>query len=222
MKTLKTILFSQFNVLFPLFLLVVLSIFLLTIRLKITHSFFYLFLAWNLFLAMIPFLISSYLLSAKLLKKPVLYLLLTVWLFFLPNAPYLLTDFIHLRLSPLEWIGYDSLMLAVFSITGLTFYLVSVKEMKQLLFAYFNQKLVLRFLAILPFLVSFGIYLGRVLRWNSWDILYNPLSLFIDVFAIITNPVTNFTAWAFTLSFGLVIKFATWFFENYFFDHLED
>ncbi|PHR11102.1 MAG: hypothetical protein COA40_12275 [Aequorivita sp.] len=222
MKTLKTILFSRFNVLFPLFVLVVLSIFLLTIRLKITHSFFYLFLAWNLFLAMIPFLISSYLISAKLLKKPVLYLVLTVWLLFLPNAPYLLTDFIHLRLSPLEWIGYDSLMLTVFSVTGLCFYIVSVKEMKQFLFAFFNQKTVLVFLAVLPFLVSFGMYLGRVLRWNSWDILHNPVSLFVDVFEIITDPVANYSAWTFTLSLGLVIKFASWFFENFIFDYLQD
>lgn len=217
MKTLKTYLFDRFNLLFPLFLLTVFSIFLLSVRLKITHSFFYLFLVWNLFLAMIPFFISIYLSAAKQLKKVKLYILLFLWLVFLPNAPYLMTDFIHLRLSPMEWIGFDSLMISVFAITGLAFYVVSVKEMKQLCFKHFNQKIVLKFLNILPFAVSFGMYLGRVLRWNSWDILHNPLSLFMDVFTIITNPNENMEAWAFTIFFGLFLKLVYRFYKKFLF-----
>lgn len=221
MKTLKTFLFDRFHILFPLFSLTVLSIFMLSIRLKITHSFFYLFLVWNLFLAMIPFFISTYLKTVKRIKKPKLYLLLIVWLLFLPNAPYLLTDFIHLRLSPMEWLGFDSLMISIFAITGLSFYLVSVKEMKQLFFEHFSQKIILNSIWMLPFLVSFGMYLGRVLRWNSWDILHNPFILFTDVFAIITSPIENIEAWAFTILFGLFLRLAYWVFENYLFDYME-
>jgi uncharacterized membrane protein len=155
--------------------------------------------------------------NQKQVKKLNLYFLLIVWLLFLPNAPYLLTDFIHLRLSPMEWIGFDSLMISVFAITGLAFYVVSVKEMKQLCFKHFNQKIVLKFLNILPFAVSFGMYLGRVLRWNSWDILHNPLSLFMDVFTIITNPIENMEAWAFTIFFGLFLKLVYRFYKKFLF-----
>ncbi len=221
MKTLKTFLFDRFHILFPLFSLTVLSILLLSVRLKITHSFFYLFLVWNLFLAMIPFFISTYMKTIKQLKKPKLYFLLLVWLLFLPNAPYLSTDFIHLRLSPLEWLGFDSLMIAIFAITGLTFYVVSVKEMRQLLFENLNKKIIIKSLAILPFLVSFGMYLGRVLRWNSWDILHNPFILFTDIFEIITSPIDNMEAWIFTILFGLFLKLGYWCFEKYIFFYIK-
>ena len=217
MKTLKTFLFDRFNIWFPLFSLTVFSIFLLSVRLKITHSFFYLFLVWNLFLAMIPFFISTYMKNQKQIKKFKMCFLLIVWLLFLPNAPYLLTDFIHLRLSPLEWIGFDSLMISIFAITGLAFYVVSVQEMKQLCFKHFKQKIVLKSLIILPFAVSFGMYLGRVLRWNSWDILHNPFILFTDVFEIITNPIDNLEAWAFTIFFGLFLKLVYWIYEEFLF-----
>ncbi|MCB0466457.1 MAG: DUF1361 domain-containing protein [Aequorivita sp.] len=221
MKTLKTFLFDRFNILFPLFSLTVLSIFLLSIRLKVTHSFFYLFLVWNLFLAMIPFFISTYLKTIKRIKKPKLYFLLSVWLLFLPNAPYLMTDFIHLRLSPMEWLGFDSLMITVFAVTGLAFYVVSIKEMKQMLFENITQKLVSKSLSILPFAVGFGMYLGRVLRWNSWDILHNPFVLFKNIFEIIASPIDNIEAWAFTILFGLFLKLAYWCFEKYLFDYME-
>ncbi|CAM3457675.1 DUF1361 domain-containing protein [Aequorivita lipolytica] len=221
MKTLKTFLFNRFHILFPLFSLTVLSILLLSVRLKITHSFFYLFLVWNLFLAMIPFFISTLMKTIKQLKKPMLTFLLLAWLLFLPNAPYLLTDFIHLRLSPLEWLGFDSFMIAIFAITGLAFYVISVKDVKPVLLKHFNQRIVLKCMAILPFLVSFGMYLGRILRWNTWDILHKPFGLFTDVFAIITNPIENSEAWFFTLFFGLFLKLAYWCFEKYLFGYLK-
>jgi uncharacterized membrane protein len=166
---------------------------------------------------MIPFFISTYMKNQKQIKKFKMCFLLIVWLLFLPNAPYLLTDFIHLRLSPLEWIGFDSLMISIFAITGLAFYVVSVQEMKQLCFKHFNQKIVLKSLIILPFAVSFGMYLGRVLRWNSWDILHNPFILFTDVFEIITNPIDNLEAWAFTIFFGLFLKLVYWIYEEFLF-----
>ena len=221
MKTLKIFLFNRFNVLFPLFALTFLCIFLLSIRLKITHSFFYLFLVWNLFLAMIPFCISMYAKSVNHLKRGSLYFLLLVWLLFLPNAPYLLTDFIHLRLSAPEWIAFDSLMITTFAITGITFYVLSIKEMEAVLVKNFSEKLVLKFLAILPFIVSFGMYLGRVLRWNSWDILHDPRSIFTDVFAIIINPFINIDAWLFTILVGLFLKLCFWFSKKYLFGYME-
>lgn len=214
MNTIKTILFKRFHILFPLFALTTLSIFLLSIRLKITHSFFYLFLVWNLFLAMVPYIISSYLISLKRINKPFVGVLLIAWLLFLPNAPYLCTDLIHLRLSPLNWIVYDGIMITVFSITGLAFYLFSVKEVSVFLFEQFNKNVVVVFLSLLPFLVGFGIYLGRVLRWNSWDIIHQPYTLAIDIISIFTSPIENRDVWVFTLLFGIFLKSCLWLFKK--------
>lgn len=172
-------------------------------------------------MAMIPFLISIYLSAAKQLKKTKLYFLLLLWLLFLPNAPYLLTDFIHLRLSPLEWIAFDSLMIAVFAITGITFYVLSIKEIETVLFNNFKKEIVLKFIAILPFLASFGMYLGRVLRWNSWDILHNPQNIFTDVFAIVIHPFANIDAWLFTVLVGLLLKLSHWCFKKFLFKYGE-
>lgn len=215
MKTIKTFLFDRFNILFPLISLTVLCIFLLAIRSKSTHSFFYFFLAWNLFLAMIPLFISMYAKTREPLKKYKLYSLLLLWLLFLPNAPYLVTDFIHLRLSPTEWIGFDALMIAMFSITGIAFYLFSLNDIVEVLSRHFSRKTISVFTIILPFLVGFGIYLGRVLRWNSWDILHKPNYLFMDVFEIFTNPLIHIEAWLFTISIGLFLKLAYWVFGKF-------
>ncbi|MCZ4319692.1 DUF1361 domain-containing protein [Aequorivita viscosa] len=220
MKTIKTFLFNRFNILFPLLSLTALCIILLAIRSKSTHSFFYLFLAWNLFLAMVPFFISLYAKTRAPLKKHKLYLLLLLWLLFLPNAPYILTDLIHLRLSPIKWLGFDAFMIALFAITGLAFYLYSVKDIEEVLYNHFNRKVTSVFLVTLPFLVGFGIYLGRVLRWNSWDILHNPSDLFTDIFEIFTNPIIHFEAWLFTFLIGLLLKLCRWASEKFLFNRI--
>jgi len=36
-------------------------------------------------------------------------------------------------------------------------------------------------------LASFGVYLGRVLRWNSWDVLTDP-RLLADLDGILVDP----------------------------------
>ncbi len=75
------------------------SIVLLIIRMKLTNSFFYLFLVLNLFLAVILFTITTYLASIPKLNKFKIVVWFGVWLLFLPNAPYIVTDLIHLKLN---------------------------------------------------------------------------------------------------------------------------
>ena len=36
---------------------------------------------------------------------------------------------------------------------------------------------------------SYGVYIGRFLRWNSWDILLQPKSLFLSLIQPMLNPV---------------------------------
>jgi uncharacterized membrane protein len=54
------------------------------------------------------------------------------------------------------------------------------------------------------FIASFGVYLGRFQRWNSWDVFHNPVSLGMDIFYTVANPLENYKAWAITILFTAV------------------
>lgn len=202
MNNIKHLIFRNFKTLSILILCSFVSVFLLMIRLKITHSFYLLFLVWNLFLAVIPYCISFYLKEKKNLKKWHFIIWSCGWLLFLPNAPYIITDLIHLQLSDGPMVIIDFIVISSFAIAGLLFYLVSVKDMELLFRENFNKKLQIALITILPFLCGFGIYLGRFLRFNSWDILQDPSSLVITVANIIIFPSTHWLAWTVTLGFG--------------------
>lgn len=214
MNTLKTVIHNRFRILSIISASIFLSIALLTVRLKITHSFFYLFLVWNLFLAIIPFAISTYL--TRGIKRNKLYLIFTtaIWLLFLPNAPYILTDLWHLRLISNHIIWLDILIVSSFAASGLLLFYFSIIDMKKLWLAYINKKWQNLLVICTMFISSFGIYLGRFLRYNSWEIISNPFSLMNDVFDIILKPQTHLNAWLFTLSFGIFLSFGFWIFSN--------
>lgn len=214
MTILKTFVLNKFNTLFTIFACVLLSIFLLSIRLKITQSFFYIFLVWNLFLAAVPFLVSSFLSTIQKVKKWKLFSILIVWLLFLPNAPYILTDFIHLRLSEPNWLGFDAIMIGMFAFSGLILYFLSLSDIKKLLLNNFSKKMTSVILYTIPFLTGFGIYLGRFLRWNSWDILQSPQNLFLDILSIVFHPIENIQVWLFTVLFGAFLLIGFWIYEN--------
>ena len=93
---------------------------------------------------------------------------------FLPNAPYILTDLIHLKPRPGISVFYDLVMLTSFGINGLLLALISLTDVHDVLAKVVPQRLANFAVSIILFLTSYGIYLGRVLRWNSWDLLLNP------------------------------------------------
>lgn len=186
-----------------------LSIVLLMVRMKLTREFFLLFLVWNLFLAFIPFAISFYLQTKAGLKKWQLLFSGLVWLLFLPNAPYIITDLFHLRHSTPQLIWLDILVIVSFAINGIILYLISVTDMRQLLQQHFQTKLINWSFSMLPFLVAFGIYLGRFLRYNSWDILHRPLQILLDCLDYLLYPLSHLGMWLFTASFGCLLLITT-------------
>ena len=183
-----------------LVLLGLLSITLMLLRVKITKDIYLLFLIWNLFLGYIPFFLSSE------IKNTVpgtykFYLLILGWLLFLPNSFYLLTDFVHLHHnSDLQYL-FDALLLACFSIAGFYAGISSMLHIHGLLEMKYSSQKCRRLIVILCYLVSFGVYLGRILRFNSWDILSKP----IDLFANILNSIQNYHTYEFTFYFGTFI-----------------
>lgn len=202
MKTIKSYLFNHFETLFTLTFATIICIFLLALRLKITHSFFLIFLVWNLFLAAIPYFISSYLGLKRNLPKVLQATLVLLWLLFLPNAPYIVTDLVHLSHTEAIYKGFDAIIISLFAISGLLFYCISLQQMLNSYTKQWKSWKVRLTKWVIPFLSAFGIYLGRFLRWNSWDILQNPLGLLADVTAPFIEPNTHQLAWVVTLSLG--------------------
>jgi uncharacterized membrane protein len=147
---------------------------LLELRVRETGDGFYRFLVWNLFLAWVPLLLAAFAYSRSRARVDALsWVTLVAWLAFFPNAPYLLTDFIHLAQGPAP-LWYDGLMLSAFAWTGLllgfaSLYLVQV-ILRRTVGAAWSWLGVVGSLA----LASLGVYIGRFVRLNSWDVLVHP------------------------------------------------
>jgi len=194
--------------------LVSFSLFLLMIRIKVNQTFFLLFLIWNVFLAIIPYAITMYLDTSKVKKFKLLFWF-CIWLLFLPNAPYLITDLKHLRLANGHLFWLDVLVLFSFAITGLVLFCMTIHTMKVLLTKHITHFPKTLFELSVCCLTAFGIYLGRILRYNSWEILSNPTQLLRDCFSIISNPIQHKHAWGFTLAFSAFLWISYTLFKYY-------
>jgi uncharacterized membrane protein len=145
------------------------------VRIQRTGDSYYRFLAWNLFLAWVPLILAILAFHrARRRIDAVVGVLLVLWLLFFPNAPYMLTDFIHLGESESVPVWYDALMLSSFAWTALllgfaSLYLVQMVARRIVGLAW-SWVGVAGALA----LASFGVYLGRFVRFNSWDALIRP------------------------------------------------
>ena len=172
---------------------------LLLIRAKITNSIFLFFLIWNLFLAIIPYMISlvinHYTIDNKFMKIGIL----LSWLIFLPNSFYVITDFIHLSKSTIVWL--DLLLMSAFAITSFSFGILSIKEIGTYLKKDGKQKLITFLIPTVCLLCGFGIYLGRILRFNSWNIISDPINLFTGIF----STLLTIEAILFSFHFGIFI-----------------
>jgi uncharacterized membrane protein len=175
-------------------------------RYIITETKVFLFLNWNLFLAFIPWLISTVIVLREMSNKFALVILILTWLLFFPNSPYILTDLFHLRMHGSAPIWFDLVVILSFAWTGLVYGFRSLMDIEFLLKKYLSKQIITFLTIIFMFIASFGIYLGRYLRWNSWDIVSNPFGLFNDVFDRILNPMDNPRAWGMTVLMGILLN----------------
>jgi uncharacterized membrane protein len=161
----------------------------------------FLFLIWNLFLAWIPFTISPFfskIIHKKKWKQAVLF---ACWFAFFPNALYIVTDLIHLDLETVVPKWYDALLIFSSSVAGLLMAFVSLLQVEKYLLVKFKERKVHIIIAAILFLGSFGVYLGRFLRWNSWDIITNPLRLLYTIAQRCIFPWQYVTTWGITMLF---------------------
>jgi uncharacterized membrane protein len=163
------------------------------------------FLAWNLFLAAIPAVAAAMFAraAAKQSRVTVQVVWFIVWLVFLPNAPYIITDFVHLRPSGAIPLWYDVALLTSCAGTGLLLGYTSIADVQAVITRKFSASVGWSVVIAAIFLSGFGIYLGRFLRWNSWDTLTNPLRLFPDIAGRVLDPLAHPRMLAVTAVYGV-------------------
>jgi uncharacterized membrane protein len=180
---------------------VLFSILLVFARVWRSHSLLYVSLIWNLLLAWIPYGISLVVIHKKRwFSSPAFFYTATLlWLLFFPNAPYIITDLFHLEQKPVIPLWFDLLLIFSFAWNGLILGYLSLmtmeNEMKQRLGIRISQLFVIVVIA----LGAYGVFLGRYLRWNSWDLFTNPFYLVWYMLRMIRHPLHFPGVWGMTL-----------------------
>jgi len=158
----------------------------------------YLFLIWNLFLAFVPILIQQLTLKRVTLGSKYWYVGMTAWLLFLPNAPYILTDLIHPITAFLEGrviglpLGFLSVLTA--GLLGMLWFLRSLRHFdEQLDQLGFNEHFRRGIIALVTIATACGVWMGRGLRLNTWDVLTKPWEVVADSAHFIVTPF--YTEW---------------------------
>jgi uncharacterized membrane protein len=127
-----------------------------------------------------------------------------LWLVFLPNSFYMVTDVLHLVDSPH---GFDPLYAVVvfwlFATIGMAVGFVSLLSVLRLLLRRLGVRATYLVGELILLLSSVGLYLGRVLRWNSWDLVLHPLAVVQDIGVTLMRPTTR-GAMVVVLFFGLL------------------
>lgn len=171
-----------------------------------TRHFF--FLNWNLFLAFVPWVLTTLLIvNSKLQERKLLvFAILGIWLLFFPNAPYILTDLFHLSHHSSMPIWFDLVLILAYAWTGLLYGFLSLWDLEEILGQYIEKRWIPIISVSFMFLGSFGIYLGRFLRWNSWDLMQRPGQLLEDVGDRFVNPADHPTTWGVTIFMGVLLS----------------
>ncbi len=175
---------------------------------------------WNLFLAIIPVIAGwalaecARLLSVKQRLVPLWFWfpLAAVWMLFLPNTCYLLTEWRHFLLDD-YWrdmrnaASFDSgaklqlaqwgLFYAIYSGLGVLCFALSIRPVDRLLRL---MKAPMPWLAV-PFylLASLGVYMGLVIRLNSWDIVTRPMYVVGIILEALSHPLVLLTVASFAV-----------------------
>ncbi len=143
----------------------------------------------NLFLAWIPYVLAliAVLVAKKTQKKWLLSGIVLLWLLFFPNAPYIITDFAYL-----EWLEYDLwqriLIFTAFAFSGVMLALVSLLFIQRIVRKNFGSSMSWIVVISAFILAGIGVYYGRFMRLNSWDIITDPMKVIGSVAHAVHDP----------------------------------
>ena len=147
-------------------------------------------------------------LTRRRVSQLLLIVLSLVWLLFIPNTFYILTDLYHLtdhgKTSRIpEW--YDLVLILSFAWNGLLLGILSVRHMEKLFMP--RASVLAGWLFVYPIMMlnALGVYTGRYLRYNSWDIISDPFELLADILDMIIHPFRNHPVWMMILCFSILL-----------------
>jgi uncharacterized membrane protein len=173
------------------------------VRVAYTGSGHYGALIWNLGLAWIPFGLALLVYDGFRRGAPWTRLAVSslLWLLFFPNAPYIVTDVKHLRAWTGAPIWYDVVLVSAAAWAGLALGFISLYLMQAVARRLVGALNAWVFVAAVLALSSFGIYLGRFQRWNSWDVFVRPGAMAENLWAGLSDPMAQGRAIAVTVLF---------------------
>ena len=184
------------------------SMLLIFTRVVATGHLTFIFLVWNLFLAYIPYCISSFLKNNPwcVRSKWMFFIGFLAWLFFIPNSFYIITDLFHLGIATVP-IWFDLALLLSFAWNGLLLGILSVYQIEKIVKQLWPRSSEIVFVLPVMFLNALGLYVGRYLRFNSWDIISNPFALMSEMSNMLFHPFHYKPAWAMISCYSLLIMF---------------
>lgn len=136
------------------------------------------YLLWNLVLAWIPliFSFSAYRCFARRGGDNLPFIgFALAWFVFFPNAPYITTDVVHIHDDRLTASWFQLISIMAYAWTGLSLGYISLYLMQEVVRARFGRVVEWLFVLVMLGAATLGIYLGRFLRWNSWDLLHHTI-----------------------------------------------
>jgi len=187
------------------------SVALVAARIAWTGRVQYGFLAWNLFLAWLPLLFALLACDAYREGDNRNWRFLgfgATWLLFFPNAPYIFTDIIHLSTRYYNHFWIDLVLVLLCALTGLVLGFVSLFLMQNIIKRMFGSAASWLFIAGVAGLSGFGIYLGRFLRFNSWDVVLKPFALSRGIGQWAADPLAHPASIAFPALFATFLFLA--------------
>ncbi|MCC5954134.1 MAG: DUF1361 domain-containing protein [Acidimicrobiia bacterium] len=160
---------------------------------------------WNLFLAFIPLALAGVLFRRGARRTLLWWCGVVTFVLFLPNAAYVLTDVVHF-FSDVRGGASDLALMTiyipahgVFFAVGFGCYVLSLMRVQDYLGGVAPR---LRWWPVelsIHALVAVGLFLGRVLRFNSWDVVRTPGELSESLPQLTTRFPVLFMAFTFVV-----------------------
>jgi uncharacterized membrane protein len=183
------------------------SMAILVVRIGYTGRWAFSFLSWNLFLAFVPYVLTKWLVQHPLwiARRWTFTAVFVVWILFVPNAFYIITDLFHLHLSADVPLWFELALLLSFAWNGLLFGILSVRQMERIVTVKWSLRYDWLFIYPVMALNAFGVYVGRYLRFNSWDVVTNPFGLAEDVLYLLMHPVLYRFDWSMIFCYAVLM-----------------
>ncbi len=169
------------------------------------------YLVWNLFLAWLPLVFAGVAFCMEQSPRPRrwrFFAAASAWLLFFPNAPYILTDIIHVSSVSQRYYWADLVLILLFALTGLILGFLSLFLMQRIVARRYGWPTGWLFVGAVAALSGFGIYAGRFLRWNSWDLVFNPFNLITDAGQWLVNIPSRPATFILPVLFGTLLFIA--------------